>query len=385
MKKTMQCFTRVICTLLLFSLALFPVTRCRVISSSSTFLLLIDKGSGAGIKVGMKGIVKSVFSDASGEYEVNIGLAMVKRVTTTTADVAVTNLGVGFKIADAKVVEFDPSFQFPETEDQGAGVGREEQPANHTVAVPAKAKNRRGYWEAVFFNQTACVFVPAGEFKLGSPPQQGNTDEHPAHKVWIDGFWLGKTEVTFEQFDHFCRETNRSLVKDEGWGRGNRPVINVSWEDAQLYCQWLTRNSGFVCRLPTEAEWEKAVHNIFPWGSAEPDPSRANVKGTADGYSFSAPVGSFPLGASPYGILDLAGNVWEWIADWYSANYYQFSVYRNPRGPAIGKSRVVRGGSWTNVPGLVRGANRSYEDPSRRLNVIGFRVALDDKSNLLGI
>ena len=103
------------------------------------------------------------------------------------------------------------------------------------------------------------------------------------------------------------------------------------------------------------------------------------MKGSEDGFAFTAPVGSFPAGESPYGILDMAGNVWEWTADWYDPGYYQASPGRDPRGPAAGRSRVVRGGSWTNGMDLIRSANRSSERPDRRLNVLGFRVAMDDR------
>ncbi len=223
------------------------------------------------------------------------------------------------------------------------------------------------------------VHIPAGDFTIGSPKGQGNDDEHPAHRVFIDDFWLGKHEVTFEQYDFFCLETRRPLSGDDGWGRGRRPVINVSWDDASAYCRWLTQKTARNFRLPTEAEWEKAARSRYPWGSAAPTADRVNMKGSEDGFTFSAPVGSFPQGESHYGVLDMAGNVWEWIADWYGDDYFLNSPRRDPRGPASGSTRVVRGGSWKNGPELIRSANRSSERPDRRLNVLGFRVAMDDR------
>ncbi len=246
-----------------------------------------------------------------------------------------------------------------------------------TPAAPAP--NRKGFLEGVFFNETVMVQIPQSYFTIGSPEGEGGTDEHPAHKVFISDFWLGKTEVTFAQFDAFCRDTGHPLPGDEGWGRGSRPVINVSWEDAVSYCRWLTLKSGRRFRLPSEAEWEKAAREKYPWGRSDPGAAQVNMKGSGDGFAFTAPVGSFPAGASPYGILDLAGNVWEWTADWYDPNYYAVSPGRDPRGPAAGVMRSVRGGSWSNGADLVRSANRSSESPDRRLNVLGFRVAMDSR------
>ena len=257
-------------------------------------------------------------------------------------------------------------------------------PAEKPEAEPEQvavisARNAKGFEEQIFFNRTIMVHIPAGDFTIGSPRGQGNDDEHPAHKVYINDFWLGKYEVTFEQYDFFCRETGRSQPADESWGRGSRPVINVSWDDAQAYCQWLTQKAARNFRLPSEAEWEKAAREKYPWGGSAPTVNKVNMKGSGDGFPFSAPVGSFPPGESHYGVQDMAGNVWEWIADWYGAQYYQMSVRRDPRGPASGSNRVVRGGSWKNGPELIRSANRSSERPDRRLNVLGFRVAMDHR------
>jgi serine/threonine-protein kinase len=246
-----------------------------------------------------------------------------------------------------------------------------------TVAAPAP--NRNGFLEGVFFNDTVMVQIPQSSFTIGSPEGDGGTDEHPAHKVFISDFWLGKTEVTFAQFDAFCRDTGRPLPGDEGWGRGSRPVINVSWEDAGSYCRWLAQKTGRRFRLPSEAEWEKAAREKYPWGPGAANASLVNMRGSGDGFAFTAPVGSFPAGASPYGILDMAGNVWEWTADWYDPGFYRVSPARDPRGPAAGTARSVRGGSWTDGAELVRSANRSSEIPGQRLNVLGFRVAMDSR------
>jgi len=235
------------------------------------------------------------------------------------------------------------------------------------------ARNDKGNWEAVFPGGITLVYIPEGEFTIGSPTREGETDEHPAHKIFLDGFWLGKTEVTFEQYDRFCAESGREKAADEGWGRGTRPAIYVSWNDARDYCNWLAKKTGLKFRLPSEAEWEKAARDRYPWGSQPPDPDRANF----DKENMrTMPVGSYTLGASPFGILDLAGNVWEWTLDWYDPGFYQNSPRENPQGPETGSEKVVRGGSWANGADLVRSANRSSENPESKLNILGFRLAL---------
>jgi formylglycine-generating enzyme required for sulfatase activity len=236
------------------------------------------------------------------------------------------------------------------------------------------ARNAKGFWEALFLGNVALVYVPAGEITIGSPEGEGDTDEHPAHKVFLKGFWLGKTEVTFDQYDRFCTDTGRAKAHDEGWGRGSRPVIYVSWQDAADYCAWLKKKTGLHFRLPSEAEWEKAARDRYPWGGRPPDAGLANFN---KDHMMTRPVGSYPAGASPYGILDMAGNVWEWMLDDYDAASYRNPAGGAPRSPAVGAERSVRGGSWVNGANLVRAANRSSEKPDSRLNILGFRLALD--------
>ncbi len=235
-------------------------------------------------------------------------------------------------------------------------------------------RNGQGYWEAVFVDDIIMVYIPEGEFTIGSPSRDGGADEHPSHKVFVHGFWIGKNEVTFAQYDRFCMESGRKKAGDEGWGRENRPAIYVSWNDARDFCLWLEQKTGLKFRLPSEAEWEKTARDRFPWGNAAPDSNRANFN---KNHMMTRPVGSYPKGASPYGVLDMAGNVWEWIADWYDADFYRNSPRDNPQGPETGLERVVRGGSWSNSADLVRSANRSHEKPENKLNILGFRLALD--------
>ena len=216
------------------------------------------------------------------------------------------------------------------------------------------------------------VWVPPGEFMMGS--EDGERREKPIHRVVLDGFWIYKRPVTVGQYRLFCADTGRALRHAPPWGwKEEHPVVNVSWEYAAAYAQW----AGAA--LPTEAEWEKAARGTdgrtYPWGNAW-DRSRCSTSVGVRRASVS-PVGSFPEGASPYGVLDMAGNVWEWTADWYEETYYAFSPEKNPTGPFFGTHKVVRGGSWGNdMIHDYRCATRVVCEPVVRGGSIGFRCVL---------
>jgi len=188
------------------------------------------------------------------------------------------------------------------------------------------------------------VYVPAGEFLMGSKDGEGQDDERPQHKVFLTGYWIYRTEVTVAQYKKFCQATGRVMATDPPWKwQDDHPVVNVFWDDAAAYAQWAN------AALPTEAQWEKAARGtdsrVYPWGNDwDGEKCQNSVGGKNAGKT--APVGSMPAGASPYGCLDMAGNVWEWCADWYDAGYYKNAPARNPTGPATGTTRVLRGGSW---------------------------------------
>lgn len=225
------------------------------------------------------------------------------------------------------------------------------------------------------------VALPAGDFMMGDNHKRGDDNEYPVHRVSIGRpFALSRYEVTFAQYDAFARATRRDLPSDEGWGRGNRPVINVSWQDAQAYVQWLSRQTGQPYRLPTEAEWEYAARagsqTAYSWGN-EPTLGFAvcDECGTEWDGSQTAPVGT--LRANPWGLYDMAGNASEWVADCYAPDYSNAPndgiAYEND---GCG-DRVMRGGSWFDIMRLMRPAARYRHPANATQNDWGFRVALD--------
>lgn len=220
------------------------------------------------------------------------------------------------------------------------------------------------------------IEIPAGEFKMGDNFNEGVRDERPVHTVYLDDYYIGKYEVTFEQYDLFCEDTGRAKPSDEGWGRGTRPVINVSWYDAEAFCEWLSNKTGENIHLPTEAQWEKAARGTdqrrYPWGNTAPDCTLANYKICGQK---TKPVGTLPAGVSPYGVHNMAGNVWEWTRDWYEKWYYQDSPYKNPQGPAAGTLKTRRAGCIYAIDEVMRTANRRVMDPNSSHDGGGFRVA----------
>ncbi|RKU23608.1 hypothetical protein C6499_18125 [Candidatus Poribacteria bacterium] len=249
--------------------------------------------------------------------------------------------------------------------------------------------------------------IPAGTFQMGSAT--GDVNEAPVHAVELEAFYMDQHEVTNAEYQAFVSATGHpaprgigytavyELLKhdyepweDPGFNHPNQPVTTVTWFDADAYCKWAGK------RLPTEAEWEKAARGglegtRYPWGDAEPDDTTANFADSQtefewrnpnvdDGYLFTAPVGTFqPNG---YGLFDMAGNVWEWCADWYSITYYSEAEdverpRRNPKGPDTGERRVLRGGTWYRDAHTLRNAERVSDFPDNSLNVVGFRCAMD--------
>lgn len=226
------------------------------------------------------------------------------------------------------------------------------------------------------------VLVQAGEFWMGTSDGEGLNNEHPRHRVHVDAFYVDQYEVTTGRYATFFQETNRA--EPRFWSNqvlpqhGRKPVVGVDWNDANDYCAWAGK------RLPTEAEWEKAARGtdqrIYPWGNATPNEQRGNFNRSGDfkNYGVLTDVGSYEQGKSPYGAYDMAGNVLEWVEDWYHEKYYSKSPVRNPKGPPSQVLYgVARGGSWGNIPVGVRATHRYWFLPTIRGDDIGFRCAKD--------
>jgi len=232
------------------------------------------------------------------------------------------------------------------------------------------------------------VSIPAGTFTMGSPITEANrVDVETQHQVTLSAFEMSKYEITFNQYDAFCDATEREKPGDEGWGRGTRPVINVSWYDATAYCKWLSEQTGKTYRLPTEAEWEYACRAVASSASATSTPfntgnnlttNQANYDGNYP-YNYNAkgefrnqtlPVGSFA--PNDFGLYDMHGNVWEWCSDWDGD--YSTSAVTNPKGPSAGSFCMLRGGGWRGNARSSRSACRASVSPDESYNYIGFRI-----------
>jgi formylglycine-generating enzyme required for sulfatase activity len=251
--------------------------------------------------------------------------------------------------------------------------------------------------EAGKFAKTPLVEVPEGFFRRGSNDKAD--DEKPLHDVYLDRFHIEKYEVSAAQFAAFLNAACKGdLEKSKKYvsvncprctimfakntfmvrnGFAARPANYVSWYGADAYCRWVGR------RLPTEAEWEKAARGTderkYPWGNNEPGNNHNLAVYKYDGYDAfftdMKPVYSLPAGKSPYGAHHMAGNVWEWVADWYDSKYYQNRVLENPKGPSTGTARMIRGGSWWAYEKFMRAADRGYYDPDDRDSFSGCRCA----------
>jgi formylglycine-generating enzyme required for sulfatase activity len=219
------------------------------------------------------------------------------------------------------------------------------------------------------------VYIPAGRFVMGSSEGWGYGDEYPQHVVNLDGYWIDHTEVTHDRYDLCVRDGVCSPPGTDALTLGDVPMTAVTWFQARDYCQW----AG--ARLPTEAEWEKAARGTdrreFPWGNIQPGCEYAVMEEDEPGCGRDStwPVGSKPKGASPYGILDMAGNALEWAADYYSFDYYTKSPVRNPQGSETGRYRVLRGGSFNVTSDYLRTATRYWYVPETQYDYVGFRCA----------
>ncbi len=261
-------------------------------------------------------------------------------------------------------------------------------------------------------NPCEMVYIPAGSFLMGNNGSESysNPNELPQHVVYLTDYYIGKYEVTRGEYRQFMEAdgySNPDYWSNEGWQwkesnkrsepdcwaatqtwvsgytctqTDNHPVVGVTYYEAEAFCNWV---GG---RLPTEAEWEKAARwtgsspNVYPWGNVwdvEKCNNKEDTNPAGGGYQRyqTAPVGSYPDGASPYGCHDMAGNVWEWCKDWYSDSYYSVSPSSDPQGPTNGALRVGRGGSWSTFDNDTRCSRRLGYFVDRGGTVFGFRLA----------
>jgi formylglycine-generating enzyme required for sulfatase activity len=221
------------------------------------------------------------------------------------------------------------------------------------------------------------IFVPEGDFLMGVGMERKNVFS-PQHLVHLDAFWIDKYEVSNAMYLKCMRAGGcTGLVSDnvyyDKWAYRNHPVTYVTWDQALSYCQWAGR------RLPTEAEWEKAARGtdgrLYPWGNEPPNPRLANFNESM--IHEAVPIYRYPLGASPYGALNMSGNAREWVSDWYDPEYYLSTPYKNPQGPSDGDERSLRSGSYNENGREVSITHRYRHQPQSAGLSRGFRCAQD--------
>jgi formylglycine-generating enzyme required for sulfatase activity len=224
------------------------------------------------------------------------------------------------------------------------------------------------------------VVLPAGRFQMGDASHTGAASERPVHEVAIaSAFAIGVAPITFEDYRCFAAAQGRAMPDDHGWGTGTRPIINVSWRDARDYASWLARETGLDYRLPSEAEWEYAARagadTLYWWGDAI-GVARANCDGCGSEWDNvqTSPVGSFA--ANDFGLVDMLGNVWEWVQDAWHQDYAGAPVDGSAWQGGNEHLRVARGGAWNYEPRHMRCASRVGYTLAHRSSNLGFRIAL---------
>jgi formylglycine-generating enzyme required for sulfatase activity len=258
------------------------------------------------------------------------------------------------------------------------GLDDEQQALYHQLHEKLQQRHAQSHEKAASTQHQnwSMALVPAGEFTMGSAT--GDADEQPVHKVYLDAFFIDIHQLSVAQYARFLENTRHDVPPE--WSlmnrpqNQNRPIANVDWADAAAYCKWAGK------RLATEAEWEKAARGTdgrtYPWGNEPPTALHANSgKDVWNNHAVLTTVGSFEEGKSPYGVYDMAGNVWEWVGDWYDQNYYKASPQQNPAGPPMGLYKVIRGGSWGSSRSNLRSSDRETHLTSFRGFGTGFRCA----------
>jgi len=231
---------------------------------------------------------------------------------------------------------------------------------------PSKSVNKGSYIIP------AVIHIKAGSFIMGS--NNGDADEKPVHRVYIQSFYIGKYEVTFDEYDKFCEDTRQRKPNDNGWGRGNHPAINVSWDNAKAYTLWLSKKTGRTYRLPTEAEWEYVARagtttdyffgnnsnnlNLYAWNDRKS--RKTHIVGEKK--------------PNPWGLYDIYGNVVEWCEDWYAEDYINTPRDGTSNNDGSQKYKVIRGGSWFSNDDFCRSARRNYNFAYNKNSDTGFRL-----------
>jgi len=314
---------------------------------------------------------------------------------------------LGAILADLRPLAYEPTDErYRQILDSVKGIFDPRRSAGIEFGVRLEAAEALGQAGDPRLREDNWATVPAGKFLMGAQKRnkskpnydpEADRDESPVREIELKTYQIGRYPVTVEEYRRFLEDDG---YQDEQWWKSggpgertqptdwdeqlehpNRPVVNVTWYEAAAYCAWA---GG---RLPTEAEWERAARGLegrkYPWGTARPQPEYANYDKTEVGHP--TPVGLFPLGATPEGMQDLAGNVWEWIADWYEEDYYSKSPVENPRGPEQGELRVVRGASFYGVASGLRAASRDWGGPDGGGGSIGFRCVREVERRSQGL
>jgi formylglycine-generating enzyme required for sulfatase activity len=294
--------------------------------------------------------------------------APTPRAQTMTAGDSASQVDGTAPAAAAPDAAVDP----PETVAKRPAVGAE--------ALPVEARTRRDQLRGGAPGPLM-ILISGGAYTMGTPRTLPTDNDGPAHQVHLGAFLIGATEVTFADYDRFARTAGRRLPRDFGWGRGRRPVVDVSWSDAAAYVQWLSGQTGKAYRLPSEAEWEYVARagqpSTFWWGYRKGSGRAVCFDcGTPWDNRSTVPVASFA--PNPFGLYDTAGNVMEWVADCYHKSYQGAPADGRPwEEPGCG-ARVARGGAFNKPADSMRSSARHAFAPGTRINLLGFRVARDE-------
>jgi len=290
---------------------------------------------------------------------------------------AATAIGMACIMVAVLAVVFPKGFALPEWRAKRNLTDQATEP----IPVPPDGGDAVGIGWQCPTDGKVMVWVRPGWFLMGSDAADASPSEKPAHEVWTDGFWIDKTEVSQGEYARFVAATGSPAP--DYWDANSDPslpVVMVTWEDAAAYARWVGK------RLPTEAEWERAARGndgrVYPWGDRL-DPTRVNCDLSGERAAqqdrwmdFLGSVHGWTTGVSPYGCLNMAGNVYEWCSDWFDASYYTGSPERNPTGPSDGVEKVRRGGGWSSLPRYVRSSFRFKDSPSTAATNIGFRCVV---------